>query len=291
MVVQGWQVLLPELPLREAFETGESLGARVAWHYSMPLVRACYHLLASLEILGNPSALIDDLRGGLRHIIACPAALIAGDTHGAASNLARGAAGLVGGPSAFALDFLSGLNHRCVQAATGYSFDTKYANKIEAASQEHARTAKQGIKMGGQIAYQAMLRGVERAVSGPAQGVQKRSPVVFCRGLGVGALELVSIPVAGFLVAVSKVMQGGAAEVRRHTPEGQAREARQRILRVRQPRAIDANGVLLPYPKGKQLASRRMERGDESSGAAEGQTGETHGSMDGEFGLRCHSSE
>ena len=51
-------------PRSRHVSAAQALAARVAWHYSMQLLRSTYNLIGSLDVLGNPSSAFADVSGG-----------------------------------------------------------------------------------------------------------------------------------------------------------------------------------------------------------------------------------
>lgn len=67
-------------------------------------------------------------------------------------------------------------------------------------------------------------------------------------GLGRGLVGAVTKPVAGVAGFASKWSEGIASDAKKLTPDGMREARMSRVLRVRQPRLMSAEGVLCAYP-------------------------------------------
>ena len=98
---------------------------------------------------------------------------------------------------------------------------------------------------------QAMGLGLVGGVSGvfqePVRGAMEGGKAGFIKGVGRGLVGVVAKPMSGFAGMVSKTSEGMASDAKRVTVRGKEKDTQ---LRVRQPREIGADSVLLPYPGG-----------------------------------------
>ena len=72
------------------------------------------------------------------------------------------------------------------------------------------------------------------------------------KGAGRGLVGFFAKPISGLAGAVAKTTEGLGADAKRITLAGNA-DSRRLQMRVRQPRVIGADGVLLPYPRAPML--------------------------------------
>lgn len=259
--VQGWKLKLPKLAMPEAFETTDSLVARVIWHYLRPLFRASYRLLLAASSYG---ALVQDMKGGMIALAKAPTEAVnkgrstTRNTIAVASGLRQGIVGLTAAVPAFALDYSAGVCHSVEKACAAVSLDAKYRKAQSLSAQDRPQKLSQGLAMGGKLVYTGAVRGVAGLVLEPYHSAKRHKrlsmrAVGFGKGVVRGVAGLVATPTAAAFGAAAKTCEGLSSEVRKHTHEGQQREARQQILRVRQPRLMGPNAVLRAYPRPAPL--------------------------------------
>lgn len=153
------------------------------------------------------------------------------------------------GTTAAALVAVAGVGRRLEQVAVGLSLDRHYAATHTLEAQQHAISTRDGLRMGGRLVGDGLVRGVRGLYRQPLHGAEHGGARGFAKGLARGAVGLVVTPLAGVAGGTAKAAEGLAADCSRVTPEGMehVRQAKLR-RRVRQPRVLGPGSVLLPYP-------------------------------------------
>jgi vacuolar protein sorting-associated protein 13A/C len=108
--------------------------------------------------------------------------------------------------------------------------------------------------------------GATGVLSKPLQGAMDDGARGFVKGLGRGLLGVAAKPISGVASLVSKTAEGIAADAKDLTARG--RRAAALRTRVRQPRLIGPDGVLLPYPK-PLLSNTEEDGGEDKEGGKE----------------------
>ena len=106
--------------------------------------------------------------------------------------------------------------------------------------------------MGMQALGQGLLGAVTGVIRNPVEGAINDGAKGFVKGVGSGLVGLIAKPTSGLAGAVAKTTEGLASDAKRLTQAGA--DARRPQMRVRQPRVIGADAVLLPYPRAQLLA-------------------------------------
>ena len=139
-------------------------------------------------------------------------------------------------------------------AAGALSFDPNYTYRRHVLMQQQAGSTGSGLRQG----MQAMRLGLRAAASGvlqePVRGAIDGGTAGFIKGVGRGLVGVVAKPTSGLAALVAKTSEGLASDATRVTVRGRSEQERSITeLRVRQPRELGADVVLLPYPAAPSL--------------------------------------
>ena len=169
-----------------------------------------------------------------------------------AGGLAAGTAGLaggvVGGTGAYAFGLVSMVMGGVSNGFGALAIDPQYNARRQLAQQQHVAHSGEGLLLGMQALGHGLIGGVSGVIEQPIRGMAHGGGLGFVKGVGRGLVGIVAKPLSGIAAAVSKTSEGVAADARRVTP-GQLFRSRADQHRVRQPRVIGPDGVLLPYPR------------------------------------------
>ncbi len=253
----------PSPPVAQVFESSEALGARVAGFYWTQLLHCIYRLISSHELLGIPSRFFTDVGSGVRAVYSEPRnglvrAVDARSPAAFARGLAAGAGslagGVLGGTAAGTAGLLNFVTSTVSHAAGALSFDPNYTYRRHVLMQQQAGSTGSGLRQG----MQAMRLGLHAAASGvlqePVRGAIDGGTAGFIKGVGRGLVGVVAKPTSGLAALVAKTSEGLASDAKRVTVRGRSEQERSSTeLRVRQPRELGADVVLLPYPAAPSL--------------------------------------
>ena len=264
--VHGWKLKLPKLNMPEGFETTDSLVLRVVWHYLAPLLRASYRLLLVASPLG---AAVQDVKGGTIALVKAPKEAMRKDRSrtanaiAVASSLRKGSVSLAAAVPAFMLDASASVCHSAETFCSAFSLDSKQSSKESLKAQGTPNNTLQGIAQGTTLVYDGAARGVRDIMKVPMERAKRSKSrtgkaIGFSTGIVKGVAGLVGAPTAAAFGAAAKTCEGLSSDLRRHTHEGQQRDARRKMLRVRQPRKMGHKSVLRTYPR----LDASLEHGD-----------------------------
>ena len=121
------------------------------------------------------------------------------------------------------------------------------------ALQERAGSGKQGFQMGVGVLTEGFSSGVSGLVQQPVRGAMSGGAEGFVRGVGRGLVGAVTKPISGVAGFASKWTEGIASDAKKLTPDAQRKLTTARLLRVRQPRQLTAEGVLRSYARTPSL--------------------------------------
>lgn len=118
--------------------------------------------------------------------------------------------------------------------------------------------------MGGQALADGLFSGLTGVVEQPVRGAMGGGLLGLASGVGKGLVGVVTKPVSGIAGFASKATEGLAREAKKLTPTAQKEaDERERLLRVRQPRQIGSDGVLLAFARIPPLPPTPMSRIDD----------------------------
>jgi len=239
------ELLLDGLDLTEhLFESADVISAAVASHYAQEGVQQLYRILGSLDAFGNPSTVLKDVSRGVFSLRKREKGL-----KGLRDGTRSFAGGVAGGTAAGALTLVSNLAGGVSNVSGALSLDPWYNERRALVQQAAVGSAGEGFRVGMRALGDGMLGGVAGMVELPIRGAIEGGHAGFWKGAAQGVMGLVTKPVGGIGSFVSKTSEGIAADAKRVTPTGGRGKQAASALRVRQPRVIGRDGVLLPYPR------------------------------------------
>lgn len=204
------------------FETSAFMLDAIKLHYTEELKSQAAKILGSVDFLGNPLGLVNDVAAGVSGLLieGNVGGLFKSITHGLSNSAAK----------------MTGTLSDGIGVAT---FDQKYQQKRQkirsdassGGGSEHLFAGFRGLGHG-------VVGGFTSIITQPIQGARQEGFGGFFKGLGIGALGTVTKPVAGVLDLAS-----GAANAVRDSSRGGSSI---RVLPVRPARCCSGPGGLLP---------------------------------------------
>jgi len=246
------------------FASLEALTAKVSAHYQSQALRGLYRLIGSLDLLGNPAALFSDIGGGVRTFFYEPSSgLVSSGAGGFAAGVAKGTAGLagglLGGTGATVFGAASGLTRLVGEAAGGLALDDDFYARRRAAAQVRAEDVGQGFAMGVRALGEGFREGAAGVLAKPLQGAMDDGARGFVKGLGRGLLGVAAKPLSGVASLVSKTAEGIAADAKDLAARDRRTGGAALRSRIRQPRVIGPDRVLLPYPRRPPIVAEQVD--------------------------------
>ncbi|KAI4459978.1 vacuolar protein sorting-associated protein vps13 [Holotrichia oblita] len=220
------------------FLTQKQLVNEASSHYIGQAIKQLYVLVLGLDVLGNPYGLVLGITKGVEDLFYEP---FQGAIQGPgefAEGLALGVRSLFGhtvGGAAGAVSRITGAMGKGLAALT---FDKEYQRKRQNQLNKTPGSVQEGIARSGKGLVMGVYDGITGVVRKPISGAKEEGVGGFIKGLGKGAVGLVTRPTAGVIDFASSSLD----TVKRVT-ELTGEEAQ----RVRFARYIPADGLITPY--------------------------------------------
>ncbi|KAI6133067.1 vacuolar protein sorting-associated protein 13 [Pisolithus croceorrhizus] len=266
--VDNARLELNALVIQDVRLTPPELQSRIAYHYRQDVLRQLYRILGSANFIGNPVGLFTNVSSGVADIFYAPyhgvvmhgnKELGIGIAKGAASFVKKTVFGLSDSVTKFTSSVGKGLS-----AAT---FDSEYqAQRRVSQRRNRPRHVIYGVTAGGEAFANSVFSAVEGIVTKPIQGAETEGAVGFFKGIGKGLVGAVTKPAVGVFDLAANLSEG----IRNTTTVFD----RPQLDRVRLPRHIPPDGVLVPYSHREALGQYWMR--DLENGAYRGESYVAH---------------
>lgn len=125
--------------------------------------------------------------------------------------------------------------------------DDTYHYKQKLTQQTQVKSTKRGVLVGVEALGAGFREGAKGVLLKPLQGAMDQGAKGFVKGVGHGLLGAVAQPLSGVATLASKTTEGMASDARRVMVVGN-RAIEWTQIRIRQPRSMGPNAVLLCYP-------------------------------------------
>uniref|UniRef100_A0A6B2EM79 Putative vacuolar protein n=1 Tax=Phlebotomus kandelakii TaxID=1109342 RepID=A0A6B2EM79_9DIPT len=221
------------------FLTQKQLVSECGAHYTGQAVKQLYVLVLGLDVIGNPFGLVVGIKKGVEDLFYEPfQGLIQGPGE-FAEGLVLGVRSLFGhtvGGAAGAVSKITGAVGKGLAALT---FDKEYQKKRRNQINRKPANLQEGLARSGKGLVMGVVDGVTGVFSKPISGARSEGVEGFFKGLGKGAVGLVTRPTAGVVDFAS----GSFEAVKR------AAEMSEDVTRLRPPRFLKTDGVVQPYSR------------------------------------------
>ena len=142
--VQNVTLTLDAIVMEDVAEELNSLAQRLGWKYSMEGLQQITRVIGSLELLGNPSSFLTDIRGGVKTFFREP-------RRGTLKGVVKGTGGLVGGVAGGAVgtafNMVAAGNKGFMTMYTTFSGDAQFTHKMRLQQQQTCDCSLQGRQM------------------------------------------------------------------------------------------------------------------------------------------------
>ncbi|XP_064629557.1 intermembrane lipid transfer protein VPS13D-like isoform X2 [Lineus longissimus] len=215
------------------FETSALLWDAFLMHYTRELKGQAAKILGSVDFLGNPLGLFNDVTEGISGLIkdGNVGGLVKNVTHGISNSTAKFTGSLSDGLGTVAMDD----KHQSIRDAI--------RSHHSGSSSDHLVAGFKGLGFG-------LLGGITSIVQQTYKGASQDGVEGFFTGFGKGVVGTVTKPVAGVLDLAS-----GAASAVRDTSKSKSRH---RPNRGREPRCVHGAGGLLPVYSNHHANAQKM---------------------------------
>lgn len=238
------QLRINMLGLRNVSKTRAEFISLVKEHYKNQVLMKVYAILGSFEFLGSPLSLVNNLGTGFYDFFYEPAqGLVKADPQEFAKGMAKGTGSLVGNLAQGVFNSAGKFTGSIGQGVATLSFDTDYLREREKASRDKPRHAGEGVAYGIRDFGKGLWHGATGVVMQPIKGAKEEGVLGFGKGIGRGVVGIAAKPLAGTFDLISQTADG----IKNTTTFFKERKKG----RIRIPRYIGEDKVLLPYNKEK----------------------------------------
>ncbi|KAG7450519.1 vacuolar protein sorting-associated protein 13 [Guyanagaster necrorhizus] len=216
------------------------LQSRITYHYRQDVLRQLYRILGSADFIGNPVGLFTNVSSGVADIFYEPFnGVVMHGNKELGIGLAKGAASFVKKTIFGVSDSMTKFTSSVGKGISVATFDSEYqARRRMTQRRNKPRHAIYGVTAGGEALATSVASAFE-GVMKPYEGAESGGAYGFFKGVGKGVVGAVTKPVVGVFDLVSNVSAG----VRNTTTVFDSPERD----RVRLPRLVPSDGVLIPY--------------------------------------------
>ncbi|VDB84480.1 unnamed protein product [Peniophora sp. CBMAI 1063] len=229
------------LAMKDVRTTLPDLQARIMYHYRQEVLRQLYRIIGSADFIGNPVGLFTNVSSGVADIFYEPFnGVVMHGNRELGVSIAKGAASFVKKTVFGFSDSMTKFTGAIGKGLSAATLDSEYQQRRRMAQRRNKpRHAIYGVAAGAEAFASSVASGVEGVVMKPLEGAENEGAFGFFKGVGKGTLSAATKPVIGVFDLVSNVSEG----VRNTTTvfDSPARG------RVRLPRHVPADGVLVPY--------------------------------------------
>ncbi|KAL0478349.1 vacuolar protein sorting protein VPS13 [Acrasis kona] len=193
--------------VENVFENKTSLIDRMSQHYIRSVMKELYKVLGSLEMLGNPVGLFNDVSTGVKDLFYEPVAGLSKNPEQFGKLLAKGSVSLVSNSVHGTFNAASKVTGTIGKGLTYLTFDDEYIKKHQA-QRRAPRDAREGLSEGGNALFRSVKKGVTGLITQPIKGAKEQGGKGFFAGLGKGIVGVPMKPIAGVFDLVNKTTQG-----------------------------------------------------------------------------------
>lgn len=203
-------IKLNPLILTDPFESFDSLVEKIQTHYKRAITTEVYKILGSLDVIGNPVGLFNDLSTGVMDFFYEPAKAIF----------------LVQGPEEFTKGFAKGTLSLVTNSVHGtfntaskvtgsighglslLTFDKDYIREHQKTASTKPKDIREGLLEGTEAFGKSLFEGFSGFFTKPFEGAQQEGIGGFFKGVGKGLIGVPVKPVTGMLDFATKTTEG-----------------------------------------------------------------------------------
>lgn len=194
-------VRLNALLVEHSFLSKSDLWDRIRKHYTRCGTRELYKIVGSLEVIGNPVGLFNDITTGVKDFFYEPATAITRNPEEFSKGLAKGSKSLISKSVHGTFNTLSTFTRTIATSITYLTLDEDHVflNTYE------PLTVRDGFRQGGEAMLRGLLEGATDIFTKPVRGLALGGTIGLLKGIGKGLLSIPTKPVAGLFVGITKV--------------------------------------------------------------------------------------
>ncbi|KAI1002652.1 Vacuolar protein sorting-associated protein 13 [Podosphaera aphanis] len=241
-------VRLNALMIENARVSAGILIQRMSSHYSQEALYQVHKVLGSADFLGNPVGLFNNLSSGVLDIFYEPyqGFIMADKPEDLGIGIAKGATSFVKKSVFGVSDSLSKFTGSIAKGLAEATMDRQFQDRRRIIrSRNRPKHALYGVTAGANSFVSSLASGVGGLARKPLEGAEEEGLAGFFKGVGKGALGLVTKPAIGVFDLASNVTEGIRNTTTVFDADG--------LDRVRLTRFIAADGVVRPYSQREAL--------------------------------------
>ncbi|KAL0481837.1 vacuolar protein sorting protein 13A [Acrasis kona] len=227
------------LILEHSFMSADDLWDRVRKHYTRSGTREIYKILGSLEIMGNPVGLFNDISTGVKDFFYEPANAITRNPEEFSKGLAKGSKSLLSKSVHGTFNTLSSFTR---SIARSLSYLTQDEDRSILSYSYEPLTIKDGFKQGGEAVVRGFVQAGSDVFIKPIKGFYVGGVWGMVKGFGRGLLSIPTKPIVGLLVCATKITSGVS------------NSQNQRSGRIRHPRMFRDDGTVIAYNEAQSFS-------------------------------------
>ncbi|KAI1310241.1 hypothetical protein EDD11_003857 [Mortierella claussenii] len=249
-------IKLNALVLKDVRASGPVLVDLLQRHYSQGFFYQLHLVVGSIEFLGNPVGLFNNLSSGVADFFYEPyQGFVMGDRpQDVGLGIARGTSSLLKKTVFGFSDSLAKISGSVGKGLSAATMDKTFQERRRMGGQRNApKHALSGISQGASSLAQGLVSGVTGIVEQPLAGAQNGGMEGFFKGVGKGLVGAVTKPLVGVFDFTTNVTSG----IRNTTTVFDKDQRRKRI-----PRHVPKNGILTLYDKSEALGQFWLKQVD-----------------------------
>ncbi len=180
----------------------------IVQHYIRQGIKEAYKVVGSVEFLGNPVGLVNNIGDGMIDFFYEPAQGLLSSPEDFAKGLGKGTSSLLTKGVGGALGAASKVVGSVSKGFAVLSMDDDFISQRGKVSKAKPKHAGQGLLEGGKSLGTGVVKGLTGLVTDPLKGAQQNGIGGFATGLAKGLVGVVAKPVSGLLDATSATLQG-----------------------------------------------------------------------------------
>lgn len=237
--VDNAPIKLNALILEHPFVSMNELIDRLKKHYTRAGIIELYKIIGSLDVLGNPVGLFNDIGTGVKDFFYEPAAAITKSPLEFTKGIVKGTSSLLSKSLHGTFNTASKVTGVFGKSIKLLTFDNEYIRASE--SRKKPRHISEGLKEGGEAFLRGAFHSVSDIITKPIEGANKEGVYGLVKNLSLAIIGAPVKPIAGVF------------DFAQRATEGISNSQREFHTRVRHPRVFREDGALIPYCEDKAL--------------------------------------
>ncbi|KAL4496109.1 hypothetical protein ABPG72_015531 [Tetrahymena utriculariae] len=196
------------IKLVNCFETTSGIVSKLTAHYKDQAISEVLKALGSLNIIGNPVGLFQNISTGVTDLFTKPAeGFVKGPLEGGLG-IMQGASSLIKNTMAGAFNSVNKITGSLSSGISALCMDEEYLRERDRMRSKRPKHLVDGAVQGVTSIFSGVANGITGVFLKPFEGAKKGGALGFLKGIGKGVAGLIVKPVSGVLDAASSVADG-----------------------------------------------------------------------------------